>query len=324
MLFDRLYDNLIADLKSVAREAMETNEISRKSVAKLLEASLSATVPVAASSGLWSNGEPPSEDELRERLHQWIRRLVRYRRRGALLKSVADWKKAAFPTVSEPLFGLITFFFDRLLASYYTAEATGGRYQGMIRPRNIGIKDFWNRLDRAYKDLLIQEVLIDTKRRYRITPEIVFDDFFTDVDLLDRSLMTADPARFPGFRISIEDALAKGNVPCGTQTALASFVVDGEPRRVGVMVSDLGFQAGSFDMASGEKFCRLLVRCARGGLPVICFISSGGMQTKEGAGSLFSMAIVNDRITRFVRDNDLPDPGLRLRRLHRRSPSGAW
>jgi len=30
------------------------------------------------------------------------------------------------------------------------------------------------------------------------------------------------------------------------------------------------------------------------------------MQTKEGAGSLFSMAIINDRITRFVRDNDLP------------------
>jgi acetyl/propionyl-CoA carboxylase alpha subunit len=30
------------------------------------------------------------------------------------------------------------------------------------------------------------------------------------------------------------------------------------------------------------------------------------MQTKEGAGSLFSMAIVNDRITRFVRDNNLP------------------
>ena len=30
------------------------------------------------------------------------------------------------------------------------------------------------------------------------------------------------------------------------------------------------------------------------------------MQTKEGAGALFSMAAVNDRITRFVRDHDLP------------------
>ena len=37
----------------------------------------------------------------------------------------------------------------------------------------------------------------------------------------------------------------------------------------------------------------------------MCFISSG-MQTKEGAKALFSMAAVNDRITRFVRDHDLP------------------
>ena len=39
---------------------------------------------------------------------------------------------------------------------------------------------------------------------------------------------------------------------------------------------------------------------------MVAFISSGGMQTKEGAGALFSMAAVNDRITRFVRDHDLP------------------
>ena len=59
-------------------------------------------------------------------------------------------------------------------------------------------------------------------------------------------------------------------------------------------------------MASAEKFCRLLVECAEQHLPVVCFISAGGMQTKEGAGALFSMAAVNDRVTRFVRDNDLP------------------
>ncbi|HBL55203.1 MAG TPA: acetyl-CoA carboxylase, partial [Deltaproteobacteria bacterium] len=46
--------------------------------------------------------------------------------------------------------------------------------------------------------------------------------------------------------------------------------------------------------------------CARLKLPVIFFISSAGMQTKEGGGSLFSMAIINERITRFVKDLDLP------------------
>ena len=30
------------------------------------------------------------------------------------------------------------------------------------------------------------------------------------------------------------------------------------------------------------------------------------MQTKEGAGALFSMAAINDRITRFICDFDLP------------------
>ena len=30
------------------------------------------------------------------------------------------------------------------------------------------------------------------------------------------------------------------------------------------------------------------------------------MQTKEGGGSLFSMAVINERITRFVKDLDLP------------------
>jgi acetyl/propionyl-CoA carboxylase alpha subunit len=59
-------------------------------------------------------------------------------------------------------------------------------------------------------------------------------------------------------------------------------------------------------MASCEKVCRLLDDCARLKLPVIFFISSAGMQTKEGGGSLFSMAIINERITRFVKDLDLP------------------
>jgi hypothetical protein len=59
-------------------------------------------------------------------------------------------------------------------------------------------------------------------------------------------------------------------------------------------------------MAATEKVCRLLVTCARRRLPVIAFISSGGMQTKEGAGALFPMAVLNDRFTRFVRETGLP------------------
>ena len=303
IVFDVVYDRLIAELKSVAFEAMETNRISRESIGALLDAALARALPAAPRGLVGTEGAPDETPAVS--FDHWIRRLVALRRRGELMQLVAQWKKAAFPTVSEPLFGLITFFFDHLLPSYYDAEH-GGRFDGRIRPRNIGIKDFWNRLDRAYKDLLIQEVLIETKRRETITPARILDAFFTEPEELDRTMMTADPVAFPGFRISIEQALEREVMPCGTVTALAGFEHDGRRQRVGIMVSNLAFQAGSFDMASGVKFCRLLLRCADERLPVICFVSSGGMQTKEGAGSLFSMAIVNDRITRFVRENELP------------------
>ena len=303
ILFDSVYDRLVAELRLVAFEAMETSRISHESVGRLMRASFEQVLPDAARTGVEPGGG--DEQDLAAGFSRWLRQLVGYRRRGALLKSVADWKKAAFPTVSEPLFGLITFFFDHLLPGYYAADGAG-RYDGRIRPRNIGIKDFWGRLDRAYKDLLIQEVLIEVKRRETITPTRILDAFFTDIEELDQEMMTADPVEFPGFRIAIERALEQRVVPCGTVTVLAGVRTNGRTHRVGLLVSNLTFQAGSFDMASGVKFCRLLVRCAEQRLPAICFVSSGGMQTKEGAGALFSMAIVNDRITRFVRDTGLP------------------
>merc|ERR1712000_396265 len=94
--------------------------------------------------------------------------------------------------------------------------------------------------------------------------------------------------------------------PCGVITGIGTIKIGEREQRVGALVSNLDFQAGAFDMASAEKFCKLMAKCAQLNLPIVCFVSSGGMQTKEGAAALFSMAVVNDRITRFVRDNDLP------------------
>ena len=72
------------------------------------------------------------------------------------------------------------------------------------------------------------------------------------------------------------------------------------------MISNVEFQVGCIDNSDCVRFCKLLVECAQERIPVIGFVSSGGMQTKEGANALFTMAVVNDRLTRFVRDNDLP------------------
>ena len=312
--FDRLYDHIFLHLREIASEAREENVIARESVHLLLRHSLNAAMG-ELTAGLDGDAAEEAEARLRRQFRSWLRHFSRHPRRGRLLKAVAEWKRLQMPRISEPLFGLVTFLFERLLPNFYEDEQGIRGYDGRISPRNIGIKDFWNRLDAAYRDLLLEDVLAEQKRKTPRRPQAILDRFFVDVQEIEADRMTADPVSFPGLRVSIERALEQGVTPCGTVAALARIrtgaPAEGENgaaagNRVGVLVSNLAFQAGSFDMASAEKFCKLLLRCAEERLPVVCFVSSGGMLTKEGAGALFSMSIVNDRITRFVRDNDLP------------------
>jgi acetyl/propionyl-CoA carboxylase alpha subunit/acetyl-CoA carboxylase beta subunit len=220
---------------------------------------------------------------------------------------VEEWKKATFPHLSDTLFVVVTFLFERLLGLHLQSEKDRRRYDGRISPRAIGRrKDFWNRLTIAYRDLRIQELIETYKARKATGYKAVLDTFFTDFEELYGDLLSSDPCEFPGFRVSIESALKAKIPPCGIVTGIGTFDDSAGGIRVGAVVSNIDFQAGAFDMASAEKFCKLLVECAERQLPVIGFISSGGMQTKEGAGALFSMAAVNDRITRFVRDTELP------------------
>jgi acetyl/propionyl-CoA carboxylase alpha subunit/acetyl-CoA carboxylase carboxyltransferase component len=301
IVFDTVYDHLISNLRSIAREAKNYNVISKDSVARLVEDSLQTALK-----GLSKLMPADSGDKLlKEEFSSWIRHLVSYPKRASFLKSVEEWKKIVHPRVSEPLFAILTFFFEQLLPRYYESEDGAGAYDGRVNPKSIGIKDFWNRLQIAYTDLLVQEVQLRDKKQTRSANEII-QHFFYDFKELEAELISRDPVKFPGFRISIEQALDKGIRPCGIVTGIGRLRQGPTEHRVGVVVSNLDFQAGAFDMASGEKFCRLLVECAVVKCPVVCFISSGGMQTKEGAGALFSMSIVNDRITRFVRDNNLP------------------
>ena len=311
--FDRLYDHIFVHLREIAAEAREENVIARESVHLLLRHSLNAALG-ELTAGLEAEAAEEAEARLRRQFRSWLRHFSRHPRRGRLLKSVAEWKRLQMPRISEPLFGLVTFLFERLVPNFYEDEQGIRTYDGRISPRNIGIKDFWNRLDAAYRDLLLEDVLAGQKGRTPRRPQAILDRFFVDVQEIESDRMTADPVGFPGLRVSIERALEQGVTPCGTVAALTRIRTGGAGddeggsggSRVGVLVSNLAFQAGSFDMASAEKFCKLLLRCAEERLPVVCFISSGGMLTKEGAGALFSMSIVNDRLTRFVRDNDLP------------------
>ncbi len=309
LVFDALYTELIQSLDSIAEEADEKRSLSRDSMGKLLDqcfAQAANSLPLS----LRDFADLPREAvglELKNQAFDWLDRLDSYLRAGAFLKSVEEWKKSGFPHLSDTLLVVVTHVFERIVPSFIAAEREGRKYDGRINPRNIGRrKDFWNRLTIAYRDLLIQKVLNREKRKRSAMPEHFIAEFFDDFQELYSDLISSDPVQFPGFRPSIEGALAAGKPPCGIITGVGTFRNGEQSFPCGAVISNVDFQAGAFDMASAEKFCHLLVVCAQRRLPVICFISSGGMQTKEGAGALFSMAAVNDRITRFVRDIDLP------------------
>ena len=300
LLFDQVYDHIIANLESIAQEAESTRSLSKSSLSRLIETALSE-----AAKGL--DADPDAATRFGAQFFDWYGRTSKMPRSNRFFRDVEEWKKNAASHVSDTLFVVVTFLFEKLLASYLQSEWEGRRYDGTISPRNIGRrKDFWNRLVQAYRDLLIRETLQRHKRAKATGYTAFVDRFFTDFEELNGDLMSSDPHRFPGLRISIEGALQKGMPPCGVVTGIGRFDNGGDGLRMGTVISNLEFKAGAFDMASAEKFCKLLVVCAEQHLPVVCFISSSGMQTMEGAGALFSMAAINDRITRFVRDYDLP------------------
>ena len=242
----------------------------------------------------------------REQLFDWHQRVMKMPKGVEFFRTVEEWKKLSFAHLADALFVVVTHVFGVLTPSLIAAERDGKTYQGKIAPRNIGRrKDFWNRLDMAYNDLQMQDVLRLIRKDHQFTYNDIIEQFFDDWEPCFDDLLSSDPCSFPGSRVSIESALNKGLPPCGVVTGFAN-VKSMNNTKVGVVMSNVQFQAGAFDMASAEKVIRLLLECAEQHLPVVCFISSGGMQTKEGAGALFSMAAVNDRITRFVRDHDLP------------------
>lgn len=295
LIFNALYDNVVGNLASIAKEAMMSKSLSRASVDNLLHSSIDRALST----------QDTAKDK--SKFYKWLKYFMSQSNRAELLTKTEQWKSVGFPQLNDSLFVILTYFFERLLPEYFDSEEESGEYTGAINPVRIGRrKDFWNRLTMGYQDLLIQKVLRDDKRAGKMGWESVIGKFFTNFDEINGDKMSANLLNFPGFRLSIEDALDKGIRPCGLITGMADFERNGQQMRVGVAVSNIAFQAGAFDMASAEKFSALLIECAKRKLPVICFISSSGMQTKEGAAALFSMAVVNDRITRFIRDNELP------------------
>lgn len=340
LVFDALYRDLIRQLVVVAKKADETKSLDEEFIGELIDSAVTSMLPESdrpkaekppkkakkpkskktesedAESAEAAQTEEAEEEkeaepltphaELKNRFLAFMMRLTsNHHEADRFLKSVEDWQRALRPDLSDTLFVVVSFVFERLIPQYNEAKQ-GRTYDGSLLLRRIGRrKDFWNRLTIAYQDLLIQEALTKEKHRGQTSVQNLVSEFFTDFEELNSELMTSDPMQFPSLRNSVEEAIRKDVTPCGVITGTGRTKTPTE-HRVGVILSNVDFQAGCIDMASCEKICRLLVHCAAERLPVVGFISSGGMQTKEGASVLFSMAVLNDRITRFIRDNDLP------------------
>lgn len=308
LVFDALYDSIITNFGEIAEESKAFQTLSEETLRNILDNSLeqatnkiSQTVPAEMTSD--------SRSEQTARFADWLRHFVKYSKRGDFLNNLEEWKRVIFPRLSESLLVLITYFFEILVPDFMESQLRGKQYSGKINPGRIGKrKDFWNQLNIAYQDLLVQRALEANKRRKLTTVAAFRDTFFDQFEETNAELLTTNPVAFPGFRQSIEKALNNDVTPCGIVSGFGRFKVNiaEENPRVGVAISNAMFQAGAFDMAGAVKMCTLLNDCAKQHLPVLCFISSGGMQTKEGPNSLFSMPIVNDRITRFIEETGLP------------------
>jgi acetyl/propionyl-CoA carboxylase alpha subunit/acetyl-CoA carboxylase beta subunit len=305
LVFDALYNNIVSNFGEIAEESKAFQSISEKTLRGILDTSLekvSSSISEAMSKDV-------IDSDTKAEFAKWLSHFVKYDQRGAFLADVEEWKRVNFPRMSDSLLVLITYFFETLVPRFIDSQMNGKSYNGQINPGRIGKrKDFWNQLNIAYQDLMIQRVLTSYKRQKLSTVDAFKSELFIDFEETNANQMTANPVSFPGFRQSIEKSLNNGVTPCGVVTGTGQLKLDDQSTtaKVGALISNVSFQAGAFDMAGAEKLCSLLVDCAEQSLPVICFVSSGGMQTKEGPSSLFSMAIVNDRITSFIAETGLP------------------
>ena len=300
IVFSHVYDNLIGQLAVVAKQAQDSRTLSKEFIEELVNKAIG---DMNADEGFKDIGE----EEIKRRFSAWITGLSSHAVSATFLKSVEEWIRVVHKDKSDTLFVVVSFFFEKLLPEYYASQSGTKRYEGKVEPVRIGRrKDFWNRLTIAYRDQLFHEILTKEKRSGRTTFETLLDKYVSNFQELNGDLMSSNPVAFPTFRPSIESALKNGVRPHGLVTGIGDFDTGTGCYKVGLVMPNVAFQAGSIDSSDCVRFCKLLVECAIQRLPVVCFISSGGMQTKEGAAALFTMAVVNDRITRFVRDNDLP------------------
>ena len=287
ILLDTCYDEFLSEIINVAWEYSLNESLSLATVKRLWLAAKAKAVD----SGI--------DRERSERFLNWLQYLLQEHRLVPLIQRMNQWKQHQYPQTDSVLLVVAGYFVETLLIRLYFSQIRGIPFDGAFQPKLIGrYKNFWHRLTQASRNVRIQKMLDETKSQRLISAEQWQEWLFTDFELMNHQLVTKDAKVFPGFAKRIKQTVIEQGLPCGIATGLGRLKSSGH--KVAAFMSNIAFQAGAFDMACAEKFCRLLETADAQQLPVIGFVSSAGMQTKEGAASLFSMAVVNEAINRFV------------------------
>lgn len=286
-LIHAVYAQLLMHAAAIAQEYSKSNsrEISPQTLQQLVQAAVQQVEGADFSLFL-----------------QWIAELNHKGRLQELIGATNQWMQKANPRMEDVLLINMGFVVTSLLPRLHAHLSVGEDFDGSFSPNIIGrTKNFWYRLTCTSRNVRLQAVLEQHKSALKIPVSWFQNQLFTSFTPLYEKLESKNLKNFPGFAQSILKTHEQGLKASGLVTAEASLVCDDQDRRLGVFISNSVFQAGAFDMSSAEKLCRLLDDCADKKRPVIGFISSGGMQTKEGAAALFSMAIVNEAINEFNR-----------------------
>ncbi|MCE2497388.1 MAG: hypothetical protein J4F31_12580, partial [Flavobacteriales bacterium] len=92
LLFDAVYDHIVANLASIAREAESSRALSRESLKRLIEAALAQA------------GNGSSENDaarLRSQFFDWYQRTAAQPRSARFFRAVEEWKKNASSHISD-------------------------------------------------------------------------------------------------------------------------------------------------------------------------------------------------------------------------------
>ena len=100
LVFDALYNNIVANFGEIAEESKDLQSISEETVRSILDTSLEKVTSTV------STGESIDSDT-KEEFAKWLTHFVKYDRRGEFLSDVEEWKRVNFPRLSESLLVLI-------------------------------------------------------------------------------------------------------------------------------------------------------------------------------------------------------------------------